>query len=472
MKQPQSHGSSHIKLPTLVLLVATCGCALSAQDTRPVKEPKIPPSCTILKATMTSAGAASGEYEIRADRSGSDQTGLDTARLQTAFDHCPGGNAVELAVDGADNAFLITPVALRPGVTLLIDKGVTLFASRNPESYAIKPGSCGVVNDAAAGCKPLITMRVASGSAIMGDGTIDGQGGAGMFLDGQLSTKSWWALADQARSGGHAQAPRMIDTDLSDDVTLYHVRLLNSPDTNLVFHRGDGLTVWGARIDSPRAARNTDGIDLEQSKNITVTQSFIRVGNENLDIKAGDGATTNVSITHNHFYWGHGMSIGPATLSGVSQVRAQDLSIDGADDGIHIRSGPNLGGLVDDITYDDVCIRDAKDPISLDTAYSFPGKGAQNLPVYQDITLHDVRITGGGRIQFNGFDDTHRIDVTLDGVLLLDRPDRYAAEATHTDVTFGPGPVNLVLTGDDATAKGKEMKGSLPGCGTKFVPFP
>ena len=83
-----------------------------------------------------------------------------------------------------------------------------------------------------------------------------------------------------------------------------------------------------------------------------------------------------------------------------------------------------------------------------------------------------MRLSGGGRVQFNGFDNTHRIDVTLDGVLALDRPDQYHAEALHTDITFGPGPVNLVLGGDDSTVTGKQVKGSLPACAAKFVPFP
>jgi len=96
----------------------------------------------------------------------------------------------------------------------------------------------------------------------------------------------------------------------------------------------------------------------------------------------------------------------------------------------------------------------------------------QLLPVYDGITLRNVRISGGGRLQFNGFDHTHRISVTLDGVLLLDKPSLYKAQAIHTDLTFGPGPVNPVFTGDDSIVTGKEVGGALPACTAKFVPFP
>jgi len=466
---------SSIRNTIAASFAAACAIAaphLLSQDTRTVKEPVIPPACVTLQAVLSAASATSGLLEARADAAGSDRIGLDTSRIQQALDACAKGHAVELAPNGPNAAFLTGPIALRPGVTLLVDKGATLYGARNPESYALTPGSCGLVNDASSGCKPLIAVKNATGSAIMGDGVIDGQGGAAMVVDGKPAAKSWWDLAEDARSGGHQQAPRLISTDLSDDFTLYRITLRNAPSLHVDFHRGDGFTVWSVRIDTPRTARNTDGIDSSQAKNITITRSWIRTGDDNIAIKAGDGSTTGVTIAHNHLYWGHGLSIGPETNFGVSQVRVQDLSLDGPDFGIRIISSAGHGGLVEDVVYSDVCIRDTKGPIDFDTAYSFPGKEAIALPEYPDIALRNVRLLGGGRIQMNGFDNTHRIGVTLDGVLALDRPDLYRAQALHTDITFGPGPVNLVFTGDDSTVTGKELKGTLPDCSAKFVPFP
>ena len=452
---------------------------LHAQDLRKVTEPVIPPTCITLKAALTTAAATSGEIEARSANSTTGKSALDTIRIQQALDRCAKGHAVELAPDFATTpasaaghtAFLTGPIALRPGVTLLIDKGVTLYGSRNPTDYELSEGSCGLVNDASAGCRPLVAARGATGSAIMGDGAIDGQGGAKILLDGHPSAKSWWDLAEEARAAGRQQVPRLIDTDLTDDFILYRITLKNSPNFHLSFHRGDGLTVWGVKIDTPGTARNTDGIDPAQSRNITITHSFIRTGDDNVAIKAGDGPTTNVSVLDNHFYSGHGMSIGSETNGGVSQVLVRGLSLDGPDNGIRIKSNATRGGLVQDVLYDDICIRNSKYPILFDTAYSFPGKGVQLLPVYDGITLRDVRISGGGKLQFNGFDHTHRIGVTLDGVLLLDGAARYKAQAIHTDLTFGPGPVNPDFTGDDSTITGKEVGGALPACTASFVPF-
>jgi polygalacturonase len=462
-----------IKLVSLALVLTQTASRLDAQDLRTVREPVIPPACVTLKAALTPASAGSGDIEVRARKSGSDQAGLDTARIQLALDHCVQGQAVALAPDGANTAFLTGPISLRPGVTLLIGKGITLYAARNPESYAVTPGSCGVVNaDSRTGCRPLIAANSATGSGVMGEGVIDGQGGAAMIVDGQPAARTWWDLAEDARSAGHLQSPRLIESDTTDDFTLYRITLRNSPNVHLLFRHGDGLTVWGVRIDTPKSARNTDGIVVAQAKNITVTQSFLRTGADNLEITASDHPSTNVTVAHNHFYWGHGMSIGSETSGGVSGIRIEDLSLDGPDNGIRITSNPTQGGLVEDVIYQDVCIRNSRSPIVFDTAFSFPGKGVQQLPVYDDITLRNVRLSGGGKIQFNGFDATHRIGVTLDGVLTLDKPDLYRSQAIHTDVTLGPGPVNLIFTGDDSTSNGNAGKGGLPSCAARFPPFP
>ncbi len=76
------------------------------------------------------------------------------------------------------------PLELREGVTLLVDKGVTLFASRRASDYDVTAGACGVLMQARArGCKSFVTIR-AKNTAIMGDGVIDGRGGAKLLDKG------------------------------------------------------------------------------------------------------------------------------------------------------------------------------------------------------------------------------------------------------------------------------------------------
>ena len=305
--------------------------------------------------------------------------------------------AVELRGEGSHQSFLSGPLELKPGVTLLVDRGVTLFGSRDPKLYQTSGSAlrCGTVAEGKGGCRPLIFVDHAAGVGIMGEGTIDGRGGARLLVDGKDSNKSWWDLANDARQGGNQQVPRLIVVNGSYDFTLYRIMLRNSANFHVTYSNGDGLTAWGVRIDTPANARNTDGIDPGASKNITVTRSWIRTGDDNIAIKGGSGPVTQMTVEDSHFYWGHGMSIGSETVAGVSAIRVRQLSLDGTTSGIRIKSNATRGGLVHDVLYDDVCIRDSKTPIDLDTAYTYPGAEHNKLPTFDGITLHDVRIGGG-----------------------------------------------------------------------------
>jgi hypothetical protein len=72
-------------------------------------------------------------------------------------------------------------------------------------------------------------------------------------------------------------------------------------------------------VNAPRNARNTDGINPGNSTDVTITRSFIHAGDDNVAIKAPKGGpTAHMTIAHNHFYAGHGMSIGSETDGGAS----------------------------------------------------------------------------------------------------------------------------------------------------------
>ncbi|HUI55008.1 MAG TPA: glycosyl hydrolase family 28 protein [Bryobacteraceae bacterium] len=427
-----------------------------AQDTRTVTEPVIPPTCTSLTA------------HFGAKLSDADESTPDTQRLQDALDHCPAGQAIELKSAGNAVAFLSGPLQLRAGVTLLVDANTILYGSRNPSDYDLTPGSCGVVDKNGHGCKPLIAADHASSAAVMGDGVIDGRGGA--HLAGQKV--SWWDLAQEAKVKNENQnCPRIIVASHADNFTLYRITLKNSPNFHVTFS-GNGFTAWGVIIDAPKTARNTDGIDPGNATNVTITHCYIHAGDDNVAIKAGrPGPTGHMTISHNHFYTGHGMSIGSETDGGASDILVTDLSIDGADNGIRIKSNSSRGGLVHDVLYEDVCIRDTKNPVLMDTNYSYYGAARDRYPVFTGIVLRNVRVLSSGKITLDGLDTTHRLGITFDN-MHLDTPVATTISAQHADIVLGPGPVNFRPAGEDVKLTSAAGKGSPNACKDKFVPFP
>lgn len=444
----------------LILLIAVIAAIVSpmaAQDTRDVHEPAVPQTCVRLNARLIA------ERGVLPDNA---ETTLDTGRIQDALDHCVAGRAVELSSDGLHNAFIAGPIELRPSVSLVVDDGVTLFATRNPRAYDVQNGSCGVVNDDGRGCKPLIHVLNSPHSGVMGLGTIDGQGGA-KLLNQEVS---WWDLAHQAKVEDKRQnCPRLVVAESSDDFTLYGITLKNSPNFHVIVSRSDGFTAWAVRIDAPATARNTDGIDPSSSTNVTIAYSYIRAGDDNVAIKAGKaGPATHMTIAHNHFYSGHGMSIGSETNGGVSAIRVSDLTIDGADNGIRIKSDRSRGGLVRDVSYENVCMREVKNPLVMDPFYSnLPG---DFVPRYEDITLRNVHDVNAGKIKLIGFDVAHLLKLVLDGVYMDGvRPED--VEARHARVALGPAGTNIDMRGSDVEVQGNNKQHPLS-CKDAFVPFP
>ena len=436
---------------------------LAAQDRRVVTEPVEPSACTTLEAGLTALGGLLSE---------ADEARPDTARIQAAIDACPAGQAVRLTRSGGANVFLSGPLRLKAGVTLVVDAHTALFGSRDPRDYDALPGSCGILAEMGkrgAGCKPLLLAEDAPGSGVMGRGSVDGRGGA--VMRGQDLT--WWELAKKAKVLDLQQTcPRVLVVRRSNGFTLAGLTLRNSPSFHVVAERTDGFTAWGVKIKTPKTARNSDGIDPSSSTNVTIAHCLIDTGDDDVAIKAGGtGPTTHVTIAHNRFWNGHGMSIGSNTNGGVRAVRVTDLTIDGADNGLRIKSDRSRGGLVEDVAYENVCMRNVPNPIVLTSMYTtFPGT---LLPVYRDIRLKDVRSVDGGWTTLLGLDAEHRIGVLLDNVHVDgQRPGQKTA--AHADVRVGPRRGSFSVAGNDTVAveDAGAVAGEPPSCEGRFAPFP
>ena len=444
-------------IPTIILSAAV---AAVAQDTRTVKEPHVPAACVTLKAGIA---ADQGVIATR------DEHSLDTARIQEAINGCAAGKAVVLRADGARKVFLTGPLTLRSGVTLVIDANTALVGSRNPRVYDLSPGSCGIVSEKGHGCKPLISGSGVEDAGIMGEGSIDGRGGA-MLLDQKVT---WWDLAHEAKVTDKSQSvPWMIVLRRAKNFTLYNVTLRNSPGYHVSVNQTDGFTAWGVKIMTPETARNTDGIDPGSSRNVTIAHCFIHTGDDNVAVKAGrDGVASNISVLHNHFYTGHGMSIGSGTNGGVDHMLVDDLTIDGADNGLRIKSDRSRGGLVHDIVYRDVCIRNTKNPLMFTPLYTT--FGGDLLPIYRDITVKDVHVLSAGTYTFLGLDAGHKLEVKLDNVFADDQKNSRFIDKDAV-ITIGPRKGNLEPGGENVTlAPAADSQPGAPiACEARLIPFP
>lgn len=406
----------------------------NAQDRRTVTEPRLP---AIACETLTP------------------KAGNRAADLQAALKRCA-GQAVRLRAGRYDSG----PLELPMRTTLWLDRAAVLAAIPDPVLFDNGERACGKIDQRGKGCRPLLHIADATDVAIVGDGTIEGNGGQPMAG----GSETWWQLARRAQvEKGDQNVPRLIVADRGRNFVLYRVRLANSPNFHVVANRLQGFTAWGVIIDTPADARNTDGIDPGASEDVTITKTFIRTGDDNVAIKAGKtGGTRYVSILDNHFYSGHGMSIGSETNGGVAHVLVKGLTLDGTTSGLRIKSDASRGGLVDDVHYEDVCIRGSKRPIDIYTAYDKDARGDQ-IPVYRGIVLRRVQ-GDGGRLIANGYDAAHTLEIALDEVRF---PAATRWETVHARFLIGKGGAV-----PDPNGQSTEQPSSAARCDAAWPAFP
>ncbi len=429
--------------------------ACGAGDTNLPAEPTMPAACATLTATQN----------VAADGVPS-ESALDTSTIQSALKACASGQAVKLTTGNGNNSFITGPLTIPTGVSLWVDSGTTLFGTRNPSVYG--------------NASALISVGGAN-SGIVGAGVIDGQGGEPMIG----STMSFW---DQ--NGNSGSSPALIAVSGATNFTLHNITLHNAP----MFHvklSAKGFIVWGITIKTPSkatnsagtalsvtSAHNTDGVDPgESASNGYIVCNKISDGDDHIAIKGSSPTgVTNLTIAHNHFEAGHGMSIGSEFTGGVSNINVYDLSIDGSlggdANGIRIKSDSSRGGLVNDVTYSDVCVRDLQTPILLTPFYTTDT--GNDIPQYTNIKIQNFHALSGPSNQLvtlDGYSASVLNSVTLDNVI-VDGITTKEVTAEYTKVTLGPGNVNFMPSGTGVTVTNDISGTSTPNaCTGKWVTF-
>jgi polygalacturonase len=543
----------------------------TTSDSNLPPEPTLPAAsqiCATLSANLTAQ--PNGLLPDSADAA---DTAPDTSRIQAALTNCANASSTGLATNKAvrlvsgpngTNAFLSGPLSLPSGVTLWIDRRITLFASRDPRQFDKTKGtaSCGLITSSDNGCTALITAAKTSNSAVVGDGTIDGRGGSPLVSsipgdpallkrpDG--TAMSWWDIGWKANVVMNASQnnPRLIQINNGRNFTLYRVTLQNAPKFHVVPSGIDGFVAWGVKIYTPTApyeamtnylgvpystlnAKNTDGIDPASSgpitsnpgnpgklsgdaSNILIAYTSIRTGDDNMAIKGGtaavNGRTYNVTIAHSHFYEGHGMSIGSESAGtdngavnadvtavdgvypSVSNVNVYDLSINGADNGLRIKSDWSRSGLVSNIRYSNVCIRSPQALVF--SPYYSPTTNGGLYPNFRDITLDGVRIVNASGYTLQGFNSASPIlagqgwnaganglpnppvvnplGIMLNNVVADVAPSSFAAADANIALGLGGTTLPLQNLGGsvNTTQTASGAANSPVDCSLAFAPFP
>ncbi len=276
-----------------------------------------------------------------------------------------GGGTVEVPA----GKFLTGPFALASNLNLHLADEATILISDNRKDF--KPTGDGFENCITAeGCHDL---------EISGNGTIDGQG------------QTWWDEFRDSRNGPQPpHRPYMIMLTNITRLRLANVTLANSPMFHLVPRLCRDVTIDSIKIKSPADSPNTDGID-PSGWNYLITGCTIDTGDDNIALKPrpaeGGPSCQNFLIEKCTFLHGHGMSIGGGSHGDVRGMTVRDCTFQDTDAGIRLKSGRDRGGLAEDLTYENLTMKDVKTAILITSYYPTIPKNPADDPA-QKITDH------------------------------------------------------------------------------------
>jgi hypothetical protein len=198
------------------------------------------------------AASASGVFDVRKFGAVGDGVRLDTLAIQRAIDACAARGSGTVSVPAGK--YLCGTLFLKSNVTLCLAANATILGSTNLADYATGIERCGFTQHSYID-KCLVYAAKAENVAIIGQGTIDGQGRS-------------FPLA--ASNGAAGERPMLIRMASCKKVLIEGPTLQNAGSWCAHFLACDGVRVRGVSIWN-RANGNNDGLDLMNTRNVLIS---------------------------------------------------------------------------------------------------------------------------------------------------------------------------------------------------------
>lgn len=224
----------------------------------------------------------SRSFDVRDHGAVANGTTLDTAAIQKAIDTCraAGGGTVCFTA----GVYLSGTLFLKDNVHLVLEAGAILRGSRNPTDYPHIPrknlAGRPAFSSPTCGGGFLLYADTVHNVSIEGPGAIDGQGPEFWFKE----------MLSPAVRKPKPERPRAMICIVKGDALLFRdISLVNSPCYTLWLLGCNNVHVDGIAIRNPHDGPNTDGIDVDCSSSVRITNCSITGGDDAIAIKSDSG---------------------------------------------------------------------------------------------------------------------------------------------------------------------------------------
>ncbi|MCP4638965.1 MAG: glycoside hydrolase family 28 protein [bacterium] len=345
--------------------------------------------CVIAAAGLLASGIGLAEdavYDPMDYGAKPDGVTLCTEAIQNAIDTCAaaGGGSVRLAA----GRFLSGTLFLKSNVSLIIDEGATLLGSTELDHYPVTIPEYRSYTDRYTN-KSLLYGENLSDIAIVGKGTIDGQGAA---FEGEWKVR-----------------PYLIRMVTCKNVRVQDITLINSPMWMQHYLACDDVRLQGVTVYN-HCNRNNDMIDIDGCKDVLIADCVGDTDDDGITLKSTSArACENVTIrdctVSSHC---NAIKCGTESNGGFKNITIANCTVKPSADTEPIFGLPaGLGGIaleivdggtMDNVTVSDITIEGTLAPIFVrlgNRARPFIEGGPKpDVGVLRNVTLRNITATG------------------------------------------------------------------------------
>ena len=153
---------------------------------------------------------------------------------------------------------------------------------------------------------------------------------------------------------------------------------------------------------------HTDGIAVDSSRNVRISDCYIDTGDDGIVLKSGKDAdgrrvnrpTENVSIANCTVHHAHGaVTLGSEISGGIRNVVADNITCDGTQIGVRIKSRRGRGGVVEDVRFNNWTMENVGTAINVTSYYLMEGEMktseepvSERTPRFRNIAISHMTV--------------------------------------------------------------------------------
>jgi polygalacturonase len=410
-------------------------------------------------------------------------------RAITACNAAGGGRVVVPA-----GKWFTGPIHLKSLVNLHLEEGAEIHFSDDPQDY-LPPVFIRYQGLECMNYSPLIYARDCINIAITGRGSVHGHGQkwwrwstrapgtgsealTGKRLDKMIVAKL--PVAERIMPSGEQAGfrPQFIQPINCTNVLLEDFTIAApGPFWTVQFVYCENVIARALNIQT-KGGPNTDGIDLDSTRNALIEDNLVNAGDDCICLKSGrdtDGRRVgrpceNIVVRNCKTLSGHGgVVIGSETSGDVRNVWAHDCDFSGTDIGIRIKTMRGRGGVVENLHFENLTMNGVRHGIHVTTFYHPTPEEpvSERTPTFRNlhmrnITAHNVK---QGTISVTGLPERPVSglvleNLTMEGATGGEFTDAENVKLVNVRLTPASGPVfSMKNVADVSVEKSPSPKG-------------